>query len=156
MVADVYETILLELSEVFKIPPLKPDPNHSCLIKLKNGCEIQIEPDAAMENLIIGANIAAVPPGGYRANIFREALKFNGLPPPKKGIFAWSKKADQLVLFSILPLKNLTGTKVAELIVPFTAIAMKWREAILAGHVPQVEVVTSGGKAPRGGGLFGL
>jgi hypothetical protein len=155
MVSDAYEAILSELSEALKIPALKPDPNNSCLIRLESGLEVQIEPDTNLENLLIGTNIAQVPPGAFRTNVFKEALKHNALPPPTPGTFAWSRKADQLVLFTDIPMKNLTGAKVAELLIPFAATAIKWGEALKAGQVPRIEIASSA-STPSSGGLFGL
>lgn len=155
MVGNAYDTLLEELARELKIKQLKADDNNSCLIKLKDGCEIQIEPDERGENIILGTMIAQIPSGAYRANVFKEALKTNGLPPPRPGIFAWSDTADRLILFRILPIKQLTGSKVAEAIYPFAAVAIKWKETIASGQVPKVEsgAITGGATA---GGIFGL
>lgn len=155
MVADVYETILIELSEKLNIPKLTPDPNYSCLIRMDNGCEIQIEPDKSGENITLGCQVAPLAPGSYRTSVFREALKYNGTVKPKSGVFAWSHKADKLVLFCTIPFKNLNGSKLADIIYPFTALALKWQETIKAGQVPIVETAETGTRTPSSG-LFGL
>jgi hypothetical protein len=155
MVGNAYDAILDELALALKIKTLKADANNSCLITLQNGFQIQIEPDAKGENLIIGSNIGSIQSGPFRINVFKEALKANGLPPPKWGIFAWSRKSNQLVLFGLLPIRELTGSKVADFIYPFVAKAIKWRDAINSGQVPRVEFESAAGSAMRTG-MFGL
>lgn len=154
MVANLFESILQELgkTEVIPIKDLHPDSNNSCLIRLKGGLEIQIELDKKQENLIIGSDIGTVSPGRYREDVFREALKANGLPYPRWGDFAYSQKSDHLVLFHTLHTKDLTGEKVADFLVHFLEKAFQWRDSIQRGDVP----VVSGIYTSRPTGMFGL
>src|SRR5688572_26408203 len=105
MVADLYETLLEELGEILKIK-LKPDHN-TCLIEFKEGVSIQLELDKQAENLLIVCDLGEIAVGRYRENLLREALKANGLPPPRNGILACSHNGLNVCMFEMLPIKNL-------------------------------------------------
>ncbi len=153
MVAGLFDSILRELSEALKIGTLESDENHSCLLRFNKECELQLEMSEESETLIIGARIGHVPPGSYRIDVFREALKSNALPFPHPGIFAYSDQADELVLFHMMPGKNLTGYKVAEALGPFVLLASQWQKAIKEGETPSINVpAAEGGQS----GMFGL
>jgi hypothetical protein len=151
MVTDVYSSLLQELGKLLKAE-LQPDANHSCLLQFPNKLSVQIELDRSGNNLLIGCNLATVPPGRYRENVFREALKSNGLPPPRHGDFAYSKQADVLVLVQLLPLKDINGDKIMDALTPFLEKAKLWQEAITHGDVPTAIQATYSGKS----GMFGL
>lgn len=156
MISNLYESLLIELSEPLKTEQLVPDANNSCLISMKEGIEVQIEPDEKGENLVLGTHLGAIPPGAYQQNVFIEALKSNALPAPQVGIFAFHKEIDQLVLFSKLPMQDLTGLEVYEYLMNFTAKAISWKKTIDNGEVPRVETDSSKFITGRRAGPFGL
>ena len=95
--------------------------------------------------------------GRYRENLFREALKANGLPMPRQGIFSYSKKKDSLVLFDTLFMNELTAQKMADFLTPFMQKADLWRQAIPKGEIPSFTGnELSFGATPSGSGMFGL
>ncbi|MEX1012382.1 MAG: CesT family type III secretion system chaperone [Waddliaceae bacterium] len=154
MVANFYEALLTELSEALEIEKLIPDENNSCLIRFKNGLEIQIEPQVNGESLVISAPLGEVPPGKYREDVFREALKANATPYPRQGTFGYSLDTNQLILFKLMPFKDLTGDKVAAYLNPFMEKAIKWREMLEKGEVPHI-IVNHKSKSSSPFGMFG-
>lgn len=152
MVVDVYTAILQELGKNLGVE-LHSDQNNSCLLKLKEGVKLQIELDRTGEALILGSDLGEVPAGSYRENLFREALRANGMANPRYGTLAYSQQKDHLVLFASLPLKDLTGDKVFAFLSPFAIKAKVWKDAIERGEVPVIQASGSGG-IPSG--LFGL
>lgn len=153
MITDSLGALLQELGKALKIPDLHPDRNNSCLISLPNGLKVQIELDKSGSCITIGTDIGFVPPGRYRENVFREALKANGQPyPQRNGILAYSRQADRLVLFEMLSLKDLTGEKIASALALLNEKALIWKEALARGDVP---VVSSSGTS-RPMGMFGM
>ena len=154
MMTDVFSTLLQELGELIKINDLHPDSNNSCLIKLPNGLEIQLEPDARAEFLIIGTTIGTAPPGRYRESIFREALKANGMPLPRYGIFSFSKKSDKLILFDTLHLKDLSGLKIFDFLKPFAEKAHSWKSSIAVGEIPSI--IGTYANTTSHAGMFGM
>lgn len=154
MIANLFESILLELgrTEVIPIENLHPDSHNSCLIRLKGGLEIQIELDKKVDFLLIGCDLGFISNGRYREEVFREALKANGLPYPRWGSFAYSQKSDHLVLFDRLHTRDLTGEKVADYLTHFLEKAFHWRDAISHNDVP----IVTGIGTTRPMGMFGL
>ena len=151
MITGQLGILLKELSRVLRIPNLHPDSYDSCLLRLQNGLEIQIELDKRQNSLIIGTNLGEIPLGRYREDLFEAALRANG-EKNRIGVLAYSAQRDNLVLFEMLPLKDLTGSHVGDFITPFSEKALKWKEAIRFNQVPQIESSNFSNKR----GIFGL
>lgn len=154
MISDNFGMLLEELSQALKIEKLTPDSHNTCLVRFKNGISIQLEPDKDGTSLLIGTQFITVPPGRYRENVYYEALRANGLPPPRLGILAYSKQADALVMFERLPLKDLTGQKLSDFLQGFLTKALVWQESLTRGEIPTIENTYA--TARQGGGMFGL
>lgn len=153
MVSDLFSTLLEELSKSLQIQLLKPDSNQSCLLKLPNELEMQIELDKGGEMLILGSNLGTIPSGKYRQELFKAALKSNGSPHLIQGILAYSRKADQLIIFTRLPLRDLNGERIAAAFATFTEKALVWRNALRDQQIPENSSIYT---SNRPGGLFGL
>jgi len=154
MIIDNFGILLQELATILKIEQLVPDGHNTCLVRFKEGVNIQLEPDKNGINLLVGAQLGTIPPGRYREDIYREALRANGLPPPRIGTLAYSRQADALVLFELIPLQDLTGAKLADFLQGFLAKALTWQNALAKGEVPVIETTDASNR--RGGGMFGL
>jgi hypothetical protein len=154
MVKDVFATILEELGSIFKLR-LTPDRNNACLVRFKTGLNLHMEFDGAQEKIVIVSELGTPPLGRYRENLFREALKSNGLPPPKNGVFAYSKKNDSLVLYSTIAIADLSGQKLADFLLPFMQKADLWRASIVNNEVPSF-LGNELSFGSSGGGIFGL
>lgn len=154
MVKDMFGSLLEDLGKMIKIDQLEPDQHNSCLISFTNGVKVQLEIDHTRSLLIVGCDLGAIPPGRYRENLLREALKANGLPPPRNGNFAFSKKQDHLVMTEELPIKDINPDQIYQLLDPFLKKAKEWQEAITRGDVPTIlpGAYRSGTKS----GMFGL
>lgn len=160
MVASRLEIILEELGQtnmmlslVSTVRSWRPNASNTCLIPISEGLNVQFELDKAEKNLIVGCVLGNVPPGPYRHKLFSEALRANGLPPPRYGILAYSNKTQNMVLFDSLDLRDLTGHKISEYLMPFLDKAKLWKEAIDNGNVPSVVPQQTGS---IGRTLFGL
>jgi hypothetical protein len=153
MVTDLFGTLLQELGPLLEIPTLHPDRQNSCLIRLKGGLNIQLELDRMGQFFIMGSDLGTVPPGKYRENLFREALKANGMPQPLNGILAYSQKTEHLILFEKMHVKDLNGDKIMAVLTPFCEKARVWRDALARGDIPALTQYYASGKP---GGIFGL
>ncbi len=154
MVTDFYGTILDELSKAFEIDPLKPDENNTCLLRFANGFEVYIEMEQGEKHVLIGSTLGPVAAGRYREDVFRNALIANAQPYPRYGTFAYSKEADSLALFELIPIENLTGAKVAEVIAPLIQKGVIWKETLERGDVPKISI--PGTSTTPSSGMFGL
>jgi Tir chaperone protein (CesT) family len=153
MVMDLFGTILEDLGKIIKINDLHPDKNNSCLIKYATGLEVQMEIDRSGECLVLGSQLGVVISGRYRENVFREALKANGIKSQRNGVFAYSKKNDQLILFEKIHIKDINAEKIAAILTPFAEKALIWKTAITQGDIPSVSNTYA---SSRSGGMFGL
>lgn len=150
MVKDMYEAILSDIGTALQLPDLHPDRNNSCLITFPNGLKVQIDMDRNGSFLVIGSDLGQVPLGRYRENIFREALKANGMPYPQHGILAYSTKTDHLIIFETYPMRDLTGERVADQMQIFMEKALHWKNSMEKGDIPVV------GQMKTSMGMFGL
>lgn len=160
MVASRLEILLQELGQtnlmanlVSTVQSWRPNASNTCLIPISEGLNVQLELDKTEKNLMVGCVLGSVPPSPYRHKLFVEALRANGMPPPRYGILAYSNRAQSLVLFDYLDVQDLTGHKISEYLMPYLDKAKLWKEAIDNGTVPVVDSNSSVG-APRN--LFGL
>ncbi len=129
---DRFEELINELGIEYDIT-LHPDHLGCAKLQFGENLFIQLECDAHQENLLMATFICELPPGKFRENILRDALKSNG-PFPIDGTLAYSDRNNQLALFSYIRLVNLSGKKLAELVGNFLTKAENWRAGVETGH----------------------
>lgn len=154
MAADVFANLLEDLGKLLKIQDLHPDDNQSCLVNFSDQISIQFELDRSLHYFMIICKLGPLAKGRYRENVFREALKSNGLTPPRHGDFAYSEKADQLVMIEMLPLDTLNADKIADNLTGFKEKALQWKTALSRGDIPSYLPGSYASKSS--GGMFGL
>ncbi|MBP9841267.1 MAG: CesT family type III secretion system chaperone [Simkaniaceae bacterium] len=108
-------------------------PDDSCSIRINNCFSIQLKTDQGQEKLLIGCMICEVPPGKFRENVLKEALKENALPPPNPGIFAYIERNNHLFLYEFLFFQYLNGESLTEYLASFIEKCTAWYEAIQSG-----------------------
>lgn len=156
MVSDTFGSLMEELGKLIHIK-LVPDRYNSCLIKYKNGLKVQIQIEPSQEILMFCSELGQLVAGRYRENVMREALKANGLPEPPKGLFAFSQKTENLVLYGQISLHDLTAPAVHEFLEQFLKKAMIWYDAIAQGAIPSFAGnELSFGQKGGASGMFGL
>lgn len=156
MVSNLFDSLLQELGKAMDIPNLTADSNNSCLIAFESGIEVQVEPYERDDFLLLVIDLGNVPAGRYREDVFKEALKSNGLPSPRFGTFAYSEQSNNLLLFDMLSLRDLNGEKIASAIEPLIEKAQKWKESLERGDIPLADNSMTSGYSGGGGGIFGL
>lgn len=147
---DRFEELLKELSPELNLP-LHPDRRGACKLKIDGVLEIQLECDAHQENLLIASFICDIPPGKFRENILKDALRANA-PFPSNGTLAYSERNNKLTLFSFLRMETLTGKKLVEFLAVFLDKANNWRIGVETGHTAHLITMIF----PPSGGMFGL
>lgn len=153
MVTSQFNALLQDLEHFFKCK-LAPDSNNSCLVKMGIGIKIQLELDRYGENLIIGSKLGSIPVGRYRELVFREALRANNLNPASSGIFGYSKKSGNLILFVKLDLRYANQEKIISTLKSFIPRAHSWLKAIQQGTIP--DSIGPADTSTKSHGLFGL
>jgi hypothetical protein len=152
MVVNQFEALLQELEPFFQCQ-LTSDQNNSCLIKMKTGIKIQIELDRYGENLLMGIKLGAIPPGRYREMLFKEALKSNHTRIPFRGILGYSKKSSNLILFSLLDIRDVNQEKMITILTALLNKAETWASAISKGDIPFSLAESTINSQP---GIFGI
>jgi hypothetical protein len=156
MVTEAFETLLVELGVALNVKGLNLDENNTCLIRFPTGLEVYIEPSAKEDDkVIVYTKIGELPMGRFREDVLREALKANGYPYPRYGTFAFSENNRQLVLFHHIPMKNLTGERLADFLNIFMKRAEAWREEIGNNNVPIASTLETAGAGGRRQRFFG-
>lgn len=152
MVTDRFGALVEELSTALKIK-LAPDSHNACKIRMKDKLEVFLEPDPLGDVLQIVIDIGKPGEGKFRENILREALRANGLPFPRLGTFCYGHKVDSLLLFDMVPMEDLNGARLADVINQLADRARLWRDSIAHGELPPFQ---SGRSGTRPEGVFGL
>ena len=128
-----FEELLHDLSKVFDLN-LQIDRQNACSIQIHPRLIIQLQLDVSQENLWIFAKLIELPPGKFRENVLKEALKANALPDPRIGVLSYLANANQLALFQKYPLKILSGERLSGCLGAFVEMADSWIEAISRGQ----------------------
>jgi hypothetical protein len=132
-----YEDLIHQLGIEMNVD-LEPDLKNSVSLVLDGKITIQIEPDKYENRLIVGVFIITLPPGKFRENILKEALKQNTLPS-QTGVFAYNDILNQLLFFCYVPLEKLDGKKLFEFLVEVIAFIEPWQKAIESGKPGPIE-----------------
>jgi len=146
---DKFEELLNELGNILGVS-LHPDQMHSCTILIDEKMKLQLEMQKNKENLLLGAHICVVEPGRFRENVLGEALKTNNLSYPQVGTLGYSAYNNQLALFDVLSVDEMTGQKLADYLSLFIAKALEWRDAIEAGNTSPLPLTEEEGPKPFG------
>lgn len=160
MIADRFGALLDELGSLIH-KKLTIDSQKTCVLHLQNKTNIYLELDRLGEQINIIIDIGSPPTGPYRENLFREALKANGLPSPKNGVFAYGAKTDSLLLYDQEQIEELNGHRLLETLQTLLQKALVWKQAMERGDIPSYQSTElsfgmKGGPNSRVKGIFGL
>lgn len=150
MVSTLFQSVLKEFEPFFQCK-LETDDKESCLVKMAIGLEVQIELNA-YGYLLIGCKLGALL-GRYRDLVFKEALKANYLHAPTTGVFGYSQKSKNLILFLLLDPKSLKPDNIPNIMNPFIAKAKLWADSIARGATPSTMEGKPKGKSDN---IFGI
>lgn len=137
MASDLYSSLLAEIGEAYGLK-LLPNANNTCQIPLPGGIKLNLEISSDGRFFLIGCPVGHVPSGIFGEEVFKAALKYNGAPEPKAGVFGYSEKADLLFFHKNIILKDINGAKIAAAIPAFVEIVKEWHDDIEHGRVPSV------------------
>jgi len=130
---DRFQELLNELGRVFHLA-LNIDKHNACSIQVQEHLIVQLQLDMSQENLFLFAKIIEIPPGKFRENVLREALKANALPDPRVGILGYMAASNHLVLFQRYPLEMLNGERLSGFLGAFLEYGDAWHKAVSSGQ----------------------
>lgn len=129
---DRFAELLIELGKLLETD-LRPDVNGACKLYIHEQLQVQIEYQELQERLLMACFLAEIPPGKFRENILKDALKANW-PHPTSGTLCYCQRNNRLALFEWISTINLTGQKLLGILNTFISKADKWRIAIETGQ----------------------
>lgn len=155
MIADRFGALLEELGAALTLK-LAPDAHGACHIRFPDKIELHMEPNSTGEFLNILIELGSPGDGKYKENVFREALKANGLPPPRIGTFCYGKKKDSLLLHEALPFEDIHGQKLADIIQTLLSKARSWKDSLSRGEIPSFRSGGESGSSGTSNTIFGM
>ncbi len=126
---EPFTRLLYDLGELLALP-LHSDENNACVLVIDELLRIQMQLDTTQERLLLGSMLIELPPGKFRENILKEALKVNDFFTPHLGYLSYVKKENKLVLYNYLMMKGLTAEKLGEHLTFFVENANAWIQAL--------------------------
>lgn len=131
---DAFSQIIQELGQTLQIE-LHPDKFNTVSLQIQS-IVVQLELSLDQESLFLFCKIGEIPPGKFLENVLIAALKANGLPDPRPGIFGFIAKTNQLSLHQSYSMKLLNGTTLASFLASFTELADAWFQSLTKGIIP--------------------
>lgn len=128
---DIFAQLLSDLGLLLDTP-LSPDKRGACRLNIEDTLHVQLEPDANREKLLLWCFLAEIPPGKFRENILRDALKAN--VDTTAGTLGFSDRNNQMLLFSHLNFSSLHAKELFEFLHIFITKARAWQQAIATGQ----------------------
>ncbi len=147
---DRFAELLNELGAELGIS-LHADKINACTLNINDELEVQLECDPRQESLLVASFICDIPPGKFRENILRDALKTN-YPFPESGTLSYCDRNNKLSLFKYLQLSNINGHQLADFLTLFLEKAKNWRHGVETGNTTALVPTPS----PPSSGMFGL
>ena len=126
-----FEEIIENLGKELDIP-LQTDNNNSCVIFVEEKISVQI--DENKSKILLATFVAALPPGKFRENVLKVALKANGIQK-SIGVFAFHEKTTNLAMYSYIDKHDLTASILKDYLLAFVETSINWQEAIDNGNI---------------------
>ncbi len=108
--------------------------NRLIRFRINDHLHVQVETDLMNEFVMIICMVSEIPPGRFRENVLRDALKANYLLDKHRSILSYDEKGNQLVLSDQLRAHALTAEMLLKEISKLVKRAELWRQSIDNGH----------------------
>jgi hypothetical protein len=154
MITDRFGALLEELGQAMKLK-LAPDSHNACRIRFPDKLAVHLSPDKVGEYLNIVIEIGNPGEGKYKENVFREALRANGLPGQRNGIFCYGPKKDILLLYDTITFEDVHGQRLFDIIQTLCQKAREWKDALSRGEIPPYRSGAAGVERSPGN-IFGI
>lgn len=109
------------------------DEHGVCRLFVNEKFPIQLESDQSEEMLYFIAPIAEVPPGRFREQVLKEAMKENEQTKGCDGTLGYVFQKNLLTFCFEYPFEQLTGTLLADLLEKITPKIEAWYDALARG-----------------------
>ena len=129
---DKFTIFLQNLSPLIGTP-LLPEKGRLCRLNINHSFDIQIQWEENKNRLLFGSFFAEIPPGKFRENALKSALKYNALYP-RLGNLSYTKKGNLLLFFTYL--YGLDPEKAGNLLAALIEEITTWKTALDTGNLP--------------------
>jgi hypothetical protein len=130
---DRFTELITELGEFLRVP-LFVDRHRACALRVHGKTQIQMQLDTSEKNLLIASIAIEIPPGKFRENVLKDALKTNQLPDPRPATIGYLTINNHLTLHQSIPIEVLDGKRLAAYFGAFMTETESWIEAIRSGR----------------------
>ncbi len=131
-----FAKMISELGEILEAP-LHIEHDTLCIFKANQQIDIQIEHDPTQHRILLVAVICPIPPGKFRENVLRQALKANH-NINRLGTFSYIEKTSSLAMHQYFYHVEMTGAMMAQAVADFLDTSQNCSLAIQNGQVPQI------------------
>jgi hypothetical protein len=115
---------------------LHAEKGYLCKLLIDGVLKVQLEHEAAEERILIASFLCEIPPGKFREDLLKEALKANDAID-RPGTFAYSPKNNSLTYFLYLSDK-ISFEEFEEKFLQWLETAKQWRSAVETGNIFQL------------------
>lgn len=127
-----FASLIHELSELAGIA-IETDIHEAVKLRINQKIPVQIEAETTGESILLMSQFIELPPGRFRENILKDALKANHMSDQHPSVLSYILKHNQLVLFQHVHAHALTGELLYGHLTIFVKRVESWREAIDSG-----------------------
>ncbi len=127
-----FEQLIESLSKGLGIP-LFAKKGYICKLLIQGSLKIQLEHETPLNRILIASFLCELPPGKFREDVLKEALKKNSLLN-RLGDLAYSEKNNSLAYFLYIP-DNKNPNLILESLLQFIETSKAWKSAIENGQL---------------------
>lgn len=132
---EFFEEYIQKLGQALETS-LHAEKGYLCKIRIDGSLRVQIEHEPAEERILIASFLCELPPGKFREDLLKEALKANDALD-LLGIFAYSSKNNSLTYFLYLSDK-IQFEEFSQSFLQWLEVAKKWKSAVETGNIFQI------------------
>lgn len=123
-----------------------PDLNLSCCLVINESLKVQLEMSSTGEEILIGSFIVELPPGRFREEVLKDALKANYKSDVNPGVLSYVKNHNALTLFQSIQAHGISADIIYKYLSLFAERAKGWKDAINNGKTHPID----SGEVPKG------
>jgi hypothetical protein len=127
-----FEQLIAALSQSLGIS-LQTEKGTICKLLIHESLKVQLEYEPSFERILIACFICELPPGKFREDVLKEALKAND-SLTRLGTFGYSEKNNSLAYFLYVSEKK-DANAISEILMRFAETADVWKKAIESGQL---------------------
>jgi hypothetical protein len=131
-----FEELIAQLAKILNIH-LEAEKGMLCKLNIDGKFSVHLQYEESDDLLMMGCMIVEVPPGKFKENVLREALKVNDLLP-RLGNMCFSEKGNKLAIYTHISFEGLDAEKFNDMMHNFIDYCYRWYNAVTSGNLAQI------------------